>query len=485
MVKASAVDLPHVIEKFEGTFESLWNDDEFERYDPDSSTCVGRLRDALGAERSSSRGAILSLLTPRPYPFQAEILDQLEAERSLRGHMRNLVVAATGTGKTVIAAFDYQRQAAKLGVRPRLLFVAHRKEILEQAQATFRQVLREPAFGELFVDGREPQRWEHVFASVQSASRGLAARVSADHFAHVVIDECHHLPADSYHTLAAYLRPAILVGLTATPERSDGRSLLPDFDGRIAAELRLWHALERQLLVPFEYYGIADHTDLTAVRWSRQGYSVDELSKLYTGNDARVDLIAAELAKRVVDVRAVRALAFCVSIEHAEFMARSFCARGIPAAAVHGQTADEERASVRRRLELGEICVVCACDLYNEGIDLPFVDTLLLLRPTQSATLFLQQLGRGLRIHGEQVELPRARFHRAAPRGIPLRVALCGDDWDPAGAPPPSGGSRLSLPRAAPCSSSTPSCGSALHALKRALATAADRWPAIYASWMR
>lgn len=429
MVKASAADLPHVIEKFDGTFESLWNDDEFERYDPDSEACVRRLRDALGTERASNNVTVLSALTPRTYPFQEEILDQLEAERALRGHMRNLVVAATGTGKTVIAAFDYQRRAAMLGVRPRLLFLAHRKEILEQAQATFRHVLREPAFGELFVDGHEPRHWDHVFASVQTATRSLAERTAADHFRHVVIDECHHLPADSYQALAQHLRPEILVGLTATPERSDGKSLLPDFGGRIAAELRLWHALERQLLVPFEYYGIDDATDLRALRWSRQAYSADELSSLYTGNDARADLVVAELAKRVVDVRAIRALAFCVSIEHAEFMARSFTARGIRATAVHGKTDDEERAAIRRRLELGEVNVVCTCDLYNEGVDLPFVDVLLLLRPTQSATLFLQQLGRGLRLHQRKTSCLVLDFigqHRSEFRFEPLYAAMTG-----------------------------------------------------------
>lgn len=429
MMKASAADLPHVIDKFEGTFESLWNDDEFEHYDPDSEECVNRLRAALRAERASNNVTILSALTPRALPFQEEILDLLEAERTLRGHFRNLVVAATGTGKTVIAAFDYQRRAARIGVRPRLLFLAHRKEILEQAQATFRHVLRDPAFGELFVDGREPREWEHVFASVQSAAHSLRERVKSDHFRHVVIDECHHLPADSYQDLATYLEPEVLVGLTATPERADGRSLLPDFDGRVAAELRLWHALERQLLVPFEYYGISDGTDLADVRWSRQGYSVDELSKLYTGNDARLDLIVSELDKRVVDMRKVRALAFCVSVEHAEFMARGLEARGLPAMAVHGKTDDEARARVRRRLELGEVNVVCTCDLYNEGVDLPFVDVLLFLRPTASATLFLQQLGRGLRLHDRKTSCLVLDFvgqHRAEFRFEALYSAMTG-----------------------------------------------------------
>jgi hypothetical protein len=216
----------------------------------------------------------------------------------------------------------------------------------------------------------------------------------------VVVDECHHAPADSYQKVMARLRPEILLGLTATPERADGKSLLPDFDGRIAAELRLWHALDRQLLVPFEYYGIADAagTELDDVRWSRSGYQNGDLSNLYTGNEVRVDLIVAQLRRRVVDPTKIRALAFCVSVEHAEFMAKALTARGIPAEVVHGGSDGGQRSSAPRRLRDREVNVLCTCDLYNEGVDLPFVDTLLLLRPTASATLFVQQIGRGLRL---------------------------------------------------------------------------------------
>jgi superfamily II DNA or RNA helicase/HKD family nuclease len=399
MVKVCAADLPQVIDKFEGTFEGLWNDAEFEAYDPASDANRAKLRTALKAEKQAVT-SVVALFTLQPFPFQLEILDRLAAERTLHGRFRNLVVAATGTGKTVIAAFDYLRACERAGTRPRLLFLAHRREILEQALATFRQVLRDGAFGELYVDGDLPEKWEHVFASIQSAAGNLGERVSADHFRFVVVDECHHAPADSYQKVMRTLRPEILVGLTATPERADGRSLLPDFDGRIAAELRLWHALDRQLLVPFEYYGIADAhgTELDDVRWSRTGYQRDDLSNLYTGNEVRVDLIVAELRRRVVDPREIRALAFCVSVEHAEFMAKALTARGIPADVVHGGSEGDHRSSAPRRLRDREVNVLCTCDLYNEGVDLPFVDTLLLLRPTSSATLFVQQIGRGLRL---------------------------------------------------------------------------------------
>lgn len=397
MVKVSEADLPHVIQKFAGTFNTLWADPEFEPYRPDHDEDQLRLRRALSAE-SHTESADTFLVALRPFPFQAEILDKLAAERAVLGRRRNLVVAATGTGKTVIAAFDYQRQMGSSGVPPRLLFLAHREELLEQARRTFRYVLQDASFGELLVGGRDPQRYEHVFASVQSvASRGIIDKLGPGHFRHVVVDECHHVPASSYRAVVPHLTPDVLVGLTATPERTDGKSLLPDFDGHIAAELRLWHALDDQLLVPFEYYGISDNTDLTRLRWTRTGYDAGSLGDVYTGNHARAELVLQQLARRVNDVRAIRALAFCVSVAHADFMAERFTQMGVPALAIHGSSPDRVRAEAPRRLRERNVNVVFTCDLYNEGVDLPFVDTLLLLRPTQSATVFLQQLGRGLR----------------------------------------------------------------------------------------
>jgi len=400
MVKVCAADLPSVIDKFRGTFEGLWNDTEFEPYDPAAESSRQRLRVALRDERQSATPTVVPLFTLQPFPFQLEILDRIEVERALHGRHRNLVIAATGTGKTVIAAFDYLRACERAQTRPRLLFLAHRREILEQALATFRQVLRDHAFGELCVDGNVPSQWEYVFATIQSAANNLDERVPADHFRFVVVDECHHAPADSYQRVLRLLRPEVLLGLTATPERSDGKSLLPDFGDRIAAELRLWHALDRQLLVPFEYYGVADAagTDLEKLRWSRRGYPLDELSTLYTGNEARVDLIVEQLRRRVVDPRRIRAIAFCVSVEHAAFMASALTARGIPAELVYGGSPDEARRLAPQRLRERTVNVLCTCDLYNEGVDLPFVDTLLLLRPTTSAALFMQQIGRGLRL---------------------------------------------------------------------------------------
>lgn len=447
MVKVCA-DLPHVLQQFQGTFDTLWSDAEFEPYHPDDELLRARLARALSAEQAPAATSPF-LVALRPLPFQQEILDKLAAERVLHGRTRNLVVAATGTGKTVIAALDYARRAAETGVPPRLLFLAHRYELLEQARATFRHALQDASFGELLVGSYEPSEWNHVFASIQSAaSRGLVDRFGAEHFRHVVVDECHHVPAKSYQEVIPRLRPDVLVGLTATPERTDGKSLLPDFDHHVAAELRLWHALDDQLLVPFEYYGISDGTDLRQVRWTRTGYDAAELADIYTGNTARADLVRRHLQQRVADVHQIRALGFCASVEHARFMASRFTAAGIPALAVFGDSErrDEAPALLRDR----KVNVLFTCDLYNEGVDLPFVDTLLLLRPTQSATLFLQQLGRGLRHHpGKELCLvldfigqhrsefrfdgvlsaltgiPRARIRKAVEDGFPYLPSGC------------------------------------------------------------
>jgi superfamily II DNA or RNA helicase/HKD family nuclease len=399
MVKVCAADLPHVIDKFAGTFDTLWADPEFERYAPDNDAHRARLRAALATEASTDVPDGF-LVTLRAFPFQDEILDKLAAERAIHGRRRNLVVAATGTGKTVIAAFDYQRQCANTGVAPRLLFLAHREELLDQARRTFRYVLQDASFGELLAGGSKPRSDEHLFATIQSAaSTGLLDRLGAGYYRHVIVDECHHMPASSYQAIVPRLTPDLLVGLTATPERTDGKSLLPDFDGHIGAELRLWHALDDQLLVPFEYYGLADGVDLRGVRWSRTGYDAAALGDLYTGDDRRAELVRNQLVKRVASVRDVRALGFCVSVEHAKFMAKRFTEAGIPSLAVYGEDPDGIRADAPRLLRERTVNVLFTCDLYNEGVDLPFVDTLLFLRPTQSATLFLQQLGRGLRHH--------------------------------------------------------------------------------------
>ena len=390
-VRVSTARNPDVVDKVRAVFESYWQDDDFVDYDPAE----------FAARQSSERRGDGIMLPPtelRAMPFQSRLLEQIAMARS-RGHHRNLLVAATGTGKTVMAALDYASQIEN-GRKPTLLFVAHRRELLLQARATFRHALRDPTFGELWVGGAEPTLFDHVFASIQTLRAETLTRLSPTRFQVVIVDEFHHAAADSWVRLLNHIAPVELLGLTATPERADGISVLERFDGRIAAELRLWDAIDQQRLVPFAYFGVADGTDLRQVPWRRgRGYDVDGLSRVLTADDAIARRALDTLRGHVADVQAVHALGFCVSVAHARFMARVFTESGLPATAVWSDTPSDERNAALQRLADGSIRALFSVDLFNEGVDVPSVDTLLMLRPTQSGTLFLQQLGRGLRHH--------------------------------------------------------------------------------------
>lgn len=388
-VRLAARAAPQVLEKLRATFENYWSDGEFEPLDRD------RFCRAVQVERRS-REEPFSTLELRPYPFQAEILERLRVERELHDRWASLVVAATGTGKTVIAALDYKGLVERLGPL-RLLFIAHRREILQASRATFRHALGDGSFGELLVDGERPADGRHVFASIQSLALLDLAALSPTAYDVVVVDEVHHAAAATYEALLAHLRPQVLLGLTATPERADGQSILGWFGGRIAAELRLWDAIDRGLLVPFHYFGLADEVDLSRVTWSRGRYAPAELDNVYTGHDARARLVLRAVRDTVDDVRSMRALGFCVSVRHARFMASRFDEAGIPALALSAETDRETRADAMRRLRDREVNVLFTVDLFNEGVDMPWLDTVLFLRPTESVTVFLQQLGRGLR----------------------------------------------------------------------------------------
>ncbi len=399
-VRLSQIATPSLLEKFKGTFDTYWNDASFESYDPEQDR--DRLDDALaeasGRTQHDRVTISLSGLEVRPYFYQQEMLEAIEAERNVHDRHRNLVVAATGTGKTVVAALDYRELCnQESGERPSLLFIAHRKEILEQSLRTYREVLADAEFGELYVGGARPERWRHVFASVQSLHSYGVDNIAADAYEIVVIDEFHHAEAATYRKILDRLAPRELLGLTATPERADGVDVRTFFDGRTAAELRLWDALGADLLCPFHYFVVADGTDLRQVSWSRGRYDEGQLSNVYTGNHARAAIVLRQLRDKVLDPGSMRALGFCVSVAHAEFMADVFNGAGVPARAVSGTTPPADRERALQDLKDRRVNALFAADLFNEGLDLPDVDTVLFLRPTESATIFLQQLGRGLR----------------------------------------------------------------------------------------
>ena len=401
-VKVTKKDLPETIDKIEATFESYWNSGEFEYYDEGQQE---RLSRALKAEKYfDSNNAETYTVDVQPYSYQQEILDKLEAERAVRGYTRNLVVAATGTGKTVVSALDYRRfRRQNPGVPCRLLFVAHREEILRQSLYTFRAVLKDANFGEMFVGNTRPEGLDNLFISIQTFnSRDFTEKTTADFYDYIVVDEFHHAAAPTYQKLLTYYQPKILLGLTATPERMDGKDILPYFSNRIAAEIRLPEAIDRKLLCPFQYFGVTDVVDLDSLRWTAGGYDRTELSNIYTISGLvakrRADLVIESLLKYVTDIDDVKGLGFCVSVEHAKFMANIFNERGIPSRFLTGDFPDEERKDAKNKLVSGQVRFIFVVDIYNEGVDIPEVNTVLFLRPTESLTVFLQQLGRGLRL---------------------------------------------------------------------------------------
>ena len=405
-VKITEKDMNETMNKVRATFQSYWDSDDFESYTNEKRE---KLVSAINSERNVGKESKAKFIADiHPFAYQQDILDKLEAERAVHGRFKNLIVAATGTGKTVISALDYKRYRSKnQGKANRLLFVSHRKEILEQAVECFRSVLKDQNFGELGVGSNIPNKLDHLFMSIQLFnSREMTKKTERDYYDFIIIDEFHHASAPSYQQLLTYYKPKILVGLTATPERMDGQDIFKYFDNNISAEIRLPEAIDRKLLSPFQYFGITDNIDLKDVRWVRGGYDKDQLSQIYgDGNPAsmeRVSNIVDALTKYVDDMRNVKGIGFCVSQLHCKFMAEQFNSYGINSTYIDSNSSEDERRNAKKLLDRGEIKFVFAVDIYNEGVDIPNVNTIMFLRPTESLTVFLQQLGRGLRISEEK-----------------------------------------------------------------------------------
>ena len=394
-VKVTQMEQPRMMKTIMAAFDASWWAEGYEIFVNGKDDI--RLKAALG--ENSDAGINFDVLQlMRPFDYQQEILEQLQMEREVRGHWRNLVIAATGTGKTVMAASDY-KAFANSHERSRLLFVAHREEILRQSLRTFQQVLCDYNFGEKWFGGEEPTNYEHVFASKDTLNNRLDdLKLPEDYYDYIVIDEVHHVAAGSYRKIIEYFKPKILLGLTATPERMDGYDITQDFDGTISAEIRLDDALNKGLLVPFHYYGITDSVDYSEVAWNKGQYVASELSHIYTYNDARTGVILKSLETYLTtsNIHNVRALCFCVDQEHARYMAAKFTLCGLKADVLTSENA-KMRTVLYRRLKNKEINYLFVVDMFNEGIDIPEVDTILFLRPTESLTVFIQQFGRGLR----------------------------------------------------------------------------------------
>ncbi len=401
-MKITEVELPHITKKVMNRFELYWRSDGFEPF------VLGRddrrLRIALGDIEASQVLDFDRLDLMRAKGYQEEILEKLAMDRAVHGEHRNLLVAATGTGKTVISAFDFKRYLA-IHPQANLLFVAHRQEILNQALDTFRAVLRDENFGAVWhSDVSVPEDMRHLFASkdtLYSRFKNGSWLPAADYYDFIVIDEAHHVMAKTYQPLLTYFQPDILLGMTATPERADdyrNGSITQFFGNQISAEIRLADALNNRLLSPFKYFGVTDSTDLRTVKWSGGRYDACELTKVYTENDRRTGVVLDAMQRYLPDAHQARAICFCVNRDHARYMSAKFQLAGLKSDyLVSNDYTLKNRRGLIKRLNEGLINYLFVVDIFNEGVDIPNVDTVLFLRPTESLTIYLQQLGRGLR----------------------------------------------------------------------------------------
>ena len=410
-MRVTSVENPHIIKTALATFDMYWNSPNFEDF---------RLGGIEKFQKELHRNTFKEKIDSFTYqrysllPHQKQILDKLKVEREECGNFRNLIVAATGTGKTVISAFDYQsfcQKQTRMKCSSRILFTAHREEILRQSLRTYRSVLQNANFGTLWVGNFAPENevdYEHLFVSISmfnSRFESLFSQLPPDYYDYIVIDEAHHSQADSYRKLFSHFHPQLLIGLTATPERMDGKDLRPDFGGRISAEIRLPQALQAGLLTPFQYLCVTDDTDLSDDSlWNGQRYVIDRLADKLCVPD-RAQHIVDALHRYLADEYTCRALCFCVNKKHADFMAEQLQKYGFGAQSLTSDTPQSQREQLAKDLRNGLIHYLCVVDIFNEGVDIPEVDTVLFLRPTDSLTIFLQQLGRGLRLSPGKTEL--------------------------------------------------------------------------------
>lgn len=397
-VKVTTKEIPHIIDKFKKTFESYWNNPEFELYDSSKFEDLGKT--LLQSKFGKSTQEIVNFFDLKPYHYQSEILEKLKVEREVHDSWKNLIVAATGTGKTMISAFDFKNYK-KNNPKAKFLFIAHRIEILRQSLHTFRNVLKDQNFGELYGNGYIPSQKNAVFATIQTLTNQIEGFSSPGYYDYIILDEVHHSAAQTYQKVIDYYQPKVLLGLTATPERMDGQDILKDFNYRIAAEIRLPDALNNRLLCPFQYFGISDSIDYSRIKWNNGRYDVEELTKVLTANDIRVGNIINNLNSYTRDINEVSAIGFCASIAHANYMKRKFNKANLKAESLTSDNS-KDRVDIIHKFKSKVINYLFVVDIFNEGVDIPEIDTVLFLRPTESLTIFLQQLGRGLRLHEDK-----------------------------------------------------------------------------------
>jgi superfamily II DNA or RNA helicase/HKD family nuclease len=366
-------------------FEALWRHPRTRALDAAWVRAYAARRTVVPAADTGVAPEVLEP-PPVPHPLQQAALSALEQTRAA-GNRAGLVVLATGLGKTWLSAFDSYRPEF-----PRVLFIAHREEILTQAMRTFRRIRPTATLG-LYTGREKAPEADVLFASIQTLARAHHLhRFGPEHFDYVVVDEFHHAAARTYRRVLDYLEPKFLLGLTATPERTDGGDLLSLCGSNLVFRRDLHDGIRLGLLSPFDYYGVPDQVDYRNIPWRSSRFDEEALTAA-VATQAR----AQNALDQYRTLGGRRTLGFCVSQRHADFMAEYFRDSGVRAVAVHSGPTSAPRALSLEQLEAGGLEVIFAVDMFNEGVDLPSVDTVLMLRPTESRVIWLQQFGRGLR----------------------------------------------------------------------------------------
>lgn len=402
-MRVTSMENAHIIAKTSAAFDTYWESEDFEPIVNQED--LDRFAEAVEGKKNDADDVTPIIRFERKV-HQVKVLEKLQYEREVNNSYRNLVVAATGTGKTVMCAFDFKDFNKKIQEKEnrnaRILFVVHREKILKQALSTFRSVMVDSGFGDYWSGNHIPSAREGIdrlFITIQTLNNHWDELLwnGRDYYDYIVIDEAHHSKAGTYRKLFSHFTPRIFMGLTATPERMDGEEIKPDFNNRFAAEIRLQEALNQQLLAPFDYFCIDDDSvNLSRLACKGDKYDVNALSKLYVGNKARFEIIMRALDRYLNKPRQCKAVCFCSGIAHAEYMAKMFNEHGYRSKSITAANSNELEAT-SAQLARGDINYLCVADILNEGIDIPEIDTVLFLRPTESLTIFLQQLGRGLR----------------------------------------------------------------------------------------
>lgn len=407
-VKVAQQEIPHLWERSIVEFESCWNDPNFELCTIDD---LDRIKDALANSKVITKRApgasddhLRTYFAFHPHAYQAKMILELKAEREA-GKTRHLIASATGTGKTIVAAFDYAEMAKTLGRNPRLLFLAHRRDIIRHARDKYRAVLQNPQFGVLIsgTDRFSSSNAEQIFCTVQSWKSHIRDELAPDFFDLIVMDECHRSAASSFQEILEFYGKAIeqgktdILGLSATPFRTDGKGILDYFGGGFTHELSLAEAIEHGHIVPFTYFGIDDDVDYTSVVWG-QGEE-KAIEEILQNNGKHLQNVHQAAISHVADLKQLRAIGFCAGLKHARAACDYFNAKGIPSVVLSGESTDQERTKVVDQMsELTPgVNVIFTADLFNEGVDVPCVNAVFMMRPTNSPVIFLQQLGRGLR----------------------------------------------------------------------------------------